>query len=80
MVRGLGVGNFSVYVFDERGEPHHLPHAHIKHRGQRVASIFLLSLQVYDDRQQKLPSQLLDAIRAAQPQLLQLWAELNDND
>ena len=24
------MGNFAVYVYDERGQPHHLPHAHIK--------------------------------------------------
>jgi hypothetical protein len=79
VVLGLKVGNFGVYVFDERGEPHHLPHAHIKLRGQRIASVFLLTLTVYDNRQ-RLPHHLLREISTEQPALLQLWAELNEDD
>jgi hypothetical protein len=58
------MGNLGVYVYDEREQPHHLPHAHIKVRGGRVASIFLLSLEVYDNRNH----------------LLRLWQELNGDD
>jgi hypothetical protein len=53
------MGNFSVYVYCERGQPHHLPHAHIKQGGRRVASIFLLSLVVYHNRGQ-LPRDLIE--------------------
>lgn len=79
MPLGLRVGNFSVYVFDERGQRHHLPHAHIQQRGRRVASIFLLSLEVYDCRE-RLPPALLEAIREEQDNLLATWVELNGDD
>lgn len=73
------MGNFAVYVYGERGEPHHLPHAHIKQGGRRVASIFLLSLVVYDNRQ-PLPRDLVEEIHVRQEELLRLWQELNGND
>jgi hypothetical protein len=73
------MGNFAVYVYDERGQPHHLPHAHIKQRGRRVASIFLLSLEVYHNRE-PLPRALIDAIHVQQEDLLRLWQELNGDD
>jgi len=73
------MGNFAVYVYDERGQPHHLPHAHIKHRGRRVASIFLLSLEVYDSRE-PLPRDLIREISVRQEGLLRLWMELNGDD
>jgi hypothetical protein len=79
MTLGLRVGNFAVYVFDERGQPHHLPHAHIKQRRRRVASVFLLSLEVYDCRD-RLPQALLDEIRKEQDNLLAKWVELNGDD
>jgi hypothetical protein len=73
------MGNFAVYVYDERGQPHHLPHAHIKQGGRRVASIFLLSLVVYDNRQ-PLPRDLVKEIHVRQEELLRLWQELNGDD
>jgi Domain of unknown function (DUF4160) len=73
------MGNFGVYVYDERGQPHHLPHAHIKVRGGRVASIFLLSLEVYDNRN-PLPRTLIKEIHERQEDLLRLWQELNGDD
>jgi len=73
------MGNFAVYVYDERGQPHHLPHAHIKQGGRRVASIFLLSLEVYDNRE-PLPRDLIKEIYARQEDLLRLWQELNGDD
>ncbi|HZN75640.1 MAG TPA: DUF4160 domain-containing protein [Micromonosporaceae bacterium] len=79
MPLGLRSGNFAVYVYDERGQRHHLPHAHIKQGQRRVASIFLLSLEVYDNRE-PLPKALLEAIRAAQEDLMRLWRELNGDD
>ena len=68
-----------MYVCAERGQRHHLPHAHIKHGGRRVASIFLLSLEVYHAHE-RLPPALLPAIRNAQEDLLKLWVELNGGD
>ncbi len=73
------MGNFAVYVYDERGQPHHLPHAHIKLGRGRVASIFLLSLVVYDNRE-PLPRDLIKAIHMRQVELLKLWEELNGDD
>ena len=73
------MGNFAVYVYDERGQPHHLPHAHIKQGGRRVASVFLLSLVVYHDRE-PLPGDLIEAIHVRQEDLLRLWQELNGDD
>lgn len=73
------MGNFRVYVYDERGQPHHLPHAHIKQGKRRVASIFLLSLEVYDNRD-PLPRSLIKTIHEKQDDLLNLWRELNGDD
>jgi hypothetical protein len=73
------MGNFAVYVYDERGQPHHLPHAHIKQGPRRVASIFLLSLEVYDNRE-PLPRALLKAIHERQEELMRVWLELNGDD
>ena len=73
------MGNFAVYVSGERGQPHHLPHAHIKQGGRRVASIFLLSLEVYYDRE-PLPRDLIKEIHVRQEDLLRLWQELNGDD
>lgn len=73
------MGNFRVYVYNERGQPHHLPHAHIKQGGRRVASIFLLSLQIYDHRE-PLPRALIEMIHEMQEDLLRLWQELNGDE
>lgn len=70
------MGNFRVYVYDERGQPHHLPHAHIKQGSRRAASIFLLSLELYDNHD-PLPRALIKAIQEKQEVLLTLWQELN---
>lgn len=78
MARVFTFRNYGVYVLDERGAPHHLPHAHVRHRGQRVASVFLLSLEIFDELE-RLPRGLLDAIEANQSALLEKWTELNDD-
>jgi hypothetical protein len=76
MPRVLKCGNYGVFVLDERGQRHHRPHAHIKHRGHRVASIFLLTLRVFDETE-RLPSDLVDHIREHQEELLAAWEKLN---
>ena len=76
MARILTHGNYAVFVLPERGQRHHLPHAHIKHGAQRVASIFLLTLDVFDDIE-RLPPALLTYIGGNQEQLLAAWKELN---
>jgi hypothetical protein len=77
MARLIRFGNYGVYVPREVGERHHLPHAHIKNRGRRVASVFLLTLEIFDDVE-PLPAGLISAIREAQEDLLAAWEELND--
>jgi hypothetical protein len=76
MPRAFRYGAYSVYVLAERGQPHHLPHAHIRQRGRHVASIFILSLEVFD-QVEKLPPDLLNEIAARQGELLAQWEELN---
>jgi hypothetical protein len=80
MTRAFRFGNYGVYVYDERGQPHRLPHAHVKRqRGRRVASFFLMTLTTYDEIE-PLPSDLLAEIRKEQQHLLDLWAQLNPDD
>lgn len=77
MPRVLKFGNYGVYVLREVGERHHLPHAHIKNRGRRVASVFLLTLEVYNDVEQ-LPAGVIELVQGAQEQLLAAWEALNN--
>ena len=79
MTRVFQYRNYGVYVLEERGSPHHLPHAHVKHRGQRVASVFLLSLEVFN-QVGRLPPDLIDEIKAKQSALLDKWGEHNDDN
>jgi len=76
MSRVIHFRNYGVYVNDERGVQHHLPHAHIKHRGVRIASVFLLSLTVYNDVE-RVPDELLDLINEHHLDLLAEWERLN---
>ena len=78
MARVLQFRNFSVYVYDERGSPHHLPHAHIRRRGQHVASLFLLTLERFNEVED-LDRDLLDELRTHQGHLLEAWKELNSD-
>ena len=78
MPRVLSYRNYGVYVLDERGSPHHLPHAHVKHRGRRVASVFLVSLEVINAIE-RLPPDLVKMIASQQYALLEAWKELNDD-
>lgn len=76
MARVLRFRNYGVYVLDERGSPHHLPHAHIRLRGQHVASVFLITLELFnvaDDVDGDLVVELEDH----QDELLAAWEELN---
>jgi hypothetical protein len=76
MARILSHGNYGVFVLPERGQRHHLPHAHIKNRDQRVASIFLVTLEVFGQIE-RLPSDLMMHINDNQEQLLAAWEGLN---
>lgn len=76
MTRVIHQRNYGVYVHDERGCPHHNPHAHIKHRGRRIASVHLVTLALFDVAE-TVPASLLDEIRDEQERILAKWGELN---
>ena len=76
MTRVLHFRNYGVYVADERGERHHMPHAHIKHRGQRIASIHLVSLEMLA-QVESVPSELMALIHERQDDLIAEWERLN---
>lgn len=76
MSRVIFFRNLGVFVWDERATPHHLPHAHVCRRGQRLASIFILTLEVFN-QVEPLPADLVDEIRAGQEALLAEWTRLN---
>jgi|HubBroStandDraft_2_1064218.scaffolds.fasta_scaffold05556_7 hypothetical protein len=76
MVRVLYERNYGVYVNDERGAPHHRPHAHILHRRTRVGSVYLETLE-YFLVIEPIPQSLQDAIANRQEELLARWEELN---
>lgn len=79
MARVLQIGNCGVYVFDERASTHHLPHAHIKgRRGRRIASVFLLSLELFNVVEPPAP-EVIEALRAQQEALVSAWEELNSD-
>ena len=50
----------------------------MKHRGCRIASVFLETLTVFDNSE-ALPPKLVTRIREEQAALLELWLELNDD-
>ena len=76
MSRVLHIRNYGVYVNDERGAQHRLPHAHIKNRGTRIASVFLFTLTVFN-QVESVPAELLDLISANVDSLLAEWNRLN---
>jgi hypothetical protein len=79
MPRAFRFGNYAVYIYDERGAAHHRPHAHIKFRSQRVASVFLETLEVFLALE-SLPADLIEQLRTHQDSMLDLWTELNEPD
>lgn len=79
MARAFRIGNYSVYIWVERGAPHHRPHAHVYLGKARIASVYLETLTVYDSRE-RLPSHLLGRIEEEQEAMLVLWAKLNPDD
>jgi Domain of unknown function (DUF4160) len=76
MTRVLHLSNYGVYVGDERGERHHSPHAHVKDRGQRIASIHILSLEVIAEVE-SIPRDVMKLIRDNQEALIAEWERLN---
>jgi hypothetical protein len=79
MARAFRFGNYSVYVYPERGSPHHRPHAHIYLGQSRIASVFLETMTLFEAHE-RMPKDLLKALQGAQEALLDLWMELNPDD
>jgi hypothetical protein len=76
MVRVLHLRNYGVYVADERGERHHSPHAHVKERGRRIASLHLVTLAPLNQIA-PIPNDVMNLIRENQDVLLERWEDLN---
>jgi Domain of unknown function (DUF4160) len=76
MTRVLHLHNYGVYVADERGGRHHSPHAHVKFRGRRIASIHILSLEMLKQIA-PVPAQVMELIRDNQEALIAEWERLN---
>jgi len=76
MPRVLHYRNYGVFVHDEHGAPHHRAHAHVKFRATRVASVYLETLEPFDELE-PVPAALWDLIRSAQDELLDEWERLN---
>ncbi len=76
MVRILHLRNYGVYVADERGERHHSPHAHVKERARRVASLHLVTLEILHQIS-PVPDDVMELIRGNQELLLEEWEALN---
>lgn len=61
---------------DERGAQHHSPHCHVKHRGRRIASIHIVSLEVLVEIE-SVPGDVMTLIVENQDALIAEWERLN---
>jgi hypothetical protein len=76
MTRVLHFRNYGVFVADARGEQHHSPHCHVKDRARRIASIHIVSLEVFKQIAD-VPTELMELIRDNQEALIAEWERLN---
>jgi hypothetical protein len=76
MTRAFKHRNFGVYIGDERGERHHLPHAHIKERKNIVWTINLYTLEPMQAGK-KLPKALVARLQEEQEKMIEIWEGLN---
>lgn len=79
MTRAFRYKNFGVYIGDERGERHHMPHAHIKERGTLICTVNLLTLKPLQ-RAKILPPGMFEELQSHQEQMLAEWEELNPDE
>lgn len=79
MTRVFRYKNFGVYVADARGEPHQMPHAHIKERGRGICSINLFTLTPLQ-RDIELSADLVKELKEHQSDMLREWERLNPNE
>lgn len=74
MVRVAQRGRFSLYVFDERGEPHHRPHRHVRWSdGDARVALPDLVLLIGGP----LPKQARDLVQDYAAELIAAWNRLN---
>jgi len=76
MTRVLQTRNYGVYVAGERGAQHHSPHCHVKHRGRRIASIHIVSLEIFVEIE-PVPGDVMALIVENQDALISEWERLN---
>lgn len=79
MTRVFKEGNYSVYVYDERGAQHNSPHAHIKERGRAVCTVHLSTLEPLQP-QKKVPPGLMPELEARQEEMIETWERLNGDE
>lgn len=73
----LEVGRFSVYVYYEVGQPHHLPHCHVRWEGKDTV-IALPSLKVLAG--ESLPKAGRQLLIANLEEIVEAWGELNEEN
>lgn len=77
MARAFRHRSLSVYIGAEKGERHHLPHAHIQRGREILWTINLLTLEPMHD-EGAMPKWLVEKLSEEQESMLALWEELND--
>lgn len=73
----LDSGRFSVYVYDEVGQPHHLPHCHVRWEGNDT-SVALPTLIVLAGK--PLPKAAMKLLLANLDKIYEAWDQLNQRD
>ncbi len=79
MSRAFRYKNLGVYISDERGERHHMPHAQIKERGRPICTVNLITLEPLQ-RGKQLPHGILAELEAHQEEMLEEWERLNSDE
>jgi len=78
MVKVIDDGRFSVYVYDERGVQHHLPHCDVRWSDGSSTQVALPSLTMIVGR--PLPPAARQLLREHLESLYMKWAELNETE
>ncbi len=73
MVRVVGNSRFSVYVYDERSAPHHLPHCQVRWAGGDAQVSLPLLIEIAGT----LPSAARRLLKEHQNEICLKWDELN---
>lgn len=79
MTRVFQYKNIGIYVADERGGQHHMPHADVRERGDSICTVNLYTLEPLQ-KGKVLPRGLLKELEAHQDELLAEWERLNSDE